>query len=352
MKDKALPIIIHKEIWANIIRSLATLFIIILHVVAPLTYLYGDKNWIFGIIISSIVRSCVPLFVMLSGALLLKKEYPISIFFKKRFTRVILPFLFWIVPYLLLDYSKISNLKTLNSETTITWILNYIFLENSHLSSAYHLWYIYMIISLYLFVPIISKWLKKANNKEIEYFLLLWLVSLFIEPIVLKYNLYFNLHYFSGYLGYFVLGYYLYDRINFKESNTNYCYLVFTLGLAITIITTIYSSIFDNKFNENFFAYLTPNVALMALGLFRLIQQKTIIKTSITKKLIDFISKYSYGIFLSHVLFLYLLNKIGINCNFLNPICGIPLTTLLCLFLSSTSIYILSKIPFLKKFTG
>ena len=67
---------------------------------------------------------------------------------------------------------------------------------------------------------------------------------------------------------------------------------------------------------------------------------------------IRFVSKYSYGIYLSHVLVLTILAKKGINSYAYQPIIGIPLTTLCCFFISLLVIFILNKIPFGKYVSG
>src|SRR5690606_41105753 len=78
-----------------------------------------------------------------------------------------------------------------------------------HASKA-HLWYLYMIIGLYLAIPYLRKIFNQASTREIEIFIILWFISMivmnkFYYPVVPK----FDLTFFSGYLGYLVLGYYL-----------------------------------------------------------------------------------------------------------------------------------------------
>lgn len=85
-------------VWMNNLRALATFSVIVLHVTFPILYNYGTINindWQVGNFFDSLVRFCVPVFLMLTGALLLGKPIEIASFFKKRFVRVLFPFLFW-----------------------------------------------------------------------------------------------------------------------------------------------------------------------------------------------------------------------------------------------------------------
>jgi len=87
-----------KLYWIDNLRAIATIGVIILHVSGPLTYQFGtivNSWWWVGNIFNSIVRGSVPLFLMVTGALLLPKEYDLSTFLKKRFLRVLIPFFFW-----------------------------------------------------------------------------------------------------------------------------------------------------------------------------------------------------------------------------------------------------------------
>ena len=83
---------------------------------------------------------------------------------------------------------------------------------------AGHFWFMYPLISLYLFIPVISPWLEKVSAKEERFFIGLFLISTCI-PFLNRWfgevwgqcfwNEYHMLWYFSGYLGYLVLAHYI-----------------------------------------------------------------------------------------------------------------------------------------------
>ena len=76
--------------------------------------------------------------------------------------------------------------------------------------TASHLWFVYIIVSLYLSFPLLSKWTKVAVKKEYIYFLSIWIIALLLDDYLAEYDTSWDLSYFSGYLGYIILGNYLF----------------------------------------------------------------------------------------------------------------------------------------------
>lgn len=333
--------------WIDNLRVLATISVVFLHVSASITAKFGTISfisWTFGNVYNSSVRFCVPVFVMITGALLLQKDYEISDFLKKKVGRIVLPFVFWGSIYAaFLVFVKVSQGYKFTFLKTIEYL--YEVIQNGIYP---HFWYVYMIIGLYLFIPILSRWARNSTKKEILYFLIIWSSILcFNYPIFSAYKIDFNLSYFTGYIGYLVLGYYLYafcDTNNKLKSNI-VAVLMIILGISITFIGTLSSSMAAGKLDKSFYEYLTPNVLVLSIGVFLFFKNQTAINSKF-KKLRDNISKYSYGIYFVHILVLLMLNKAGINGALINPLIGIPLTTVLCLLVSLGIIYSINKIRF------
>jgi surface polysaccharide O-acyltransferase-like enzyme len=219
------------------------------------------------------------------------------------------------------------------------------------LGSATHLWYIYMIMGIYLFIPILSKWVQNCNEKEILYFLTIWLISLlFDQPLLEKYKIDIDFTYFSDFIGYLVLGYYLSVKsfpFSIKKIKI-ISILLIALGISITLIGTYYITSNSGKFDEYFYDYLSPNTLIASVGVFLLFKNINLETT----KIIDFIGKYSYGIYLIHVLVLDKMEYFGIGYHIMNPIFSIPLITVICLLISASIIFLLNKIPFGKYISG
>lgn len=335
-----------KTNWIDNLRALATVSVIILHVAAPILYQYNKisiDTWWIGNFFDASMRFGVPIFLMITGALILPKTYPIKQFIKQRASKIILPFLFWSFVYIIYN---LSNSHEISFIGTVKYILYK--LKNG---AAYHLWYIYMLLGIYLFLPIIGKWIINSTKKEIAYFIVIWVVVMVINlPILLPFKSNINFNYFAGYLGYPVLGYYLAHQIKPNKSNIT-ALLLIGIGTLTTLIGTYFISLSQKAFNPAFYGFLTPNVLITAIGIFLLFKQTTI-KNNNLNLLMKAISKHSYGIYLSHVFVLLWLSRFKITWDFVHPAIGIIAASTLCLIISFAITYILQKIPLGKYIAG
>lgn len=347
---------VHKEdrvFWADNLRAIATVAVIFLHASAgPTPRPYGSISpfdwWVTNIYDSS-VRFCVPIFVMLTGVLLLPKDYEIGNFLKKRLFRVVFPLIFWSIIYILftLSVNVLHGEKITISETT-----QYVYMSLKN-GSSFHLWYVYMIIGIYLFMPIIGKWIRHCSEKEISYFLLIWLCTIFLDqPFISKLKPNIDLTYFTGYLGYLILGYYLSIKTFKNQRKTNtVSILLIVSGIMVTAMGKYLESCYISQYNDVFYNYLSPNVLMVSIGIFIYIKNRNSANAKL-KIINGFISKYSYGIYLVHVLILTFLLKAGIKWDFINPVFAVPITTFICLFLSGLIIYLVNKMPYGKYISG
>ena len=207
-------------VFLDYLRVIACLMVIIVHCVEPF-YLGGKgtliQNWSDGFwctVIDSALRAAVPLFVMASSYLQFPVKYDTLTFFKKRLVRVGVPFVIFSLLYTLIPlYGTDGFQPTLNVQRVL---LNFV-------GSAGHLWFIYMLLGLYLLMPMLSPWIDKISKKEEQIFLILWgftttipffrlqAQSLFDLPEVwgeASWNEFGTFYYVSGFVGYMVLGHY------------------------------------------------------------------------------------------------------------------------------------------------
>jgi surface polysaccharide O-acyltransferase-like enzyme len=334
----------NSENWAHLLRAVATFAVIILHVSAPILNQFAfipRSEWLQGNIFNSSVRFCVPVFVMLTGALILPKKLVLDQYLKKRAIRILLPFIFWSVLYIIFfTFLKLYNGKIISPLDLLEYTLYS--LKNG---ASYHLWYIYMIFGIYLVIPIINKWILNCTMNEIIYFILIWFILLLFDiPILEKFNSKIDLNYFKGYIGYLILGYFL--SINFNSKTIiPYAILLIISGIIITSIGTFYFTTKRGEFYDLFYFYLSPNVVIVSIGVFLLFKNVDL-KNGIVIKLSILISKFSYGIYLSHVFVLIILSKIGLSSSFINPTIGIISTSIICLLLSFLITRAINNLPF------
>jgi len=149
-----------------------------------------------------------------------------------------------------------------------------------------------------------------------------------------------------------VLGHYLKIKSFGSQKKTNIIGLILIgLGLISTILGTFLVQRFTNEYVSTFYEPLSPNILLYSTGIFILFKNKDVSLRPIVI-LRDFICKYSYGIFLVHILIFSKLNDFNIRWNFINSIVGVPITVFLCLIISAGVVYIVSKLPYGKYISG
>lgn len=325
-------------IWADLIRVIAILMVICIHCsdpfnVSPEARLNPEYN-LWGSIYGAFLRPCVPLFVMLTGMLLLPVEQEIGQFYKKRMLRVIVPFIVWSLLYNLfpwftgilgLNNSVLSEMFAYAGESpSQTWdscLHNILMIPFNFNTYTVPLWYIYMLIGLYLYMPFFSAWLKQATEKQMKIFLSVWFITLFLpycQEYISSYiggtcawNDYGTLYYFSGFSGYLLLGYYLKDRNKLSVKKTVVLSLIlFTVGYAITYYgfrnMTSQPDITERQM-ELFFLYCSPNVFLMTVAWYLLIQKVKVTSPLMISALKN-ITKCGLGIYMVHYF------AVGIGC--------------------------------------
>jgi surface polysaccharide O-acyltransferase-like enzyme len=324
--------------WLDGARWLATIAVITIHVVAPYLYQYGqisNINWNIYNLIDSFSRFAVPFFVMLSGALLLNRKIILVDFLKKRFLRILIPFLFWSVAYTIYHYLKFDGQDS-----------NYLiyFLKSFKEGASYHFWYIYMLIGLYLAIPILNKWLLNTDDKLIVYFLLLWFFGLIINFFDINLHKDFSFTIFTGYLGYLILGYFIAHRTS--KINSYLLLAIFLAAIGFTFFATFKWPIANGMFNGKYYQYLSINVVLASTSLFILIKNNFNVNGFYIDK-IKYCNQYGFGVYFIHVFVLDALQLFDINGGFVNPLVGAFITILVCYLISLLLIVLLSRIRFL-----
>ena len=327
------------------LKVLAIIAVIFIHVAAPIIPRYYELNlndWWTANVYDSLTRWCVPIFIMISGALLLnpKKTDSIQTFFKKRTLKVVYPLIIWSSIYLL-------KILIFDEQLTLKTIVIRLLEGNLY----YHLWFIYIIIGLYIITPVIKIFIQNASNKEIKYFLIVWFISASIYKLVEQFTgieIGFEIPFASGYLGYFILGYYLHN-VELKVSTKYLFYILGCISLVVTIYGT-YIQVIDNITSSfYFYSNLSPNIIIMSSAIF--IFFKTI-NTQLGKQvqnIVITISKTTMGIYLIHPLVLDVLSILKINALTINPIISIPAVSVLTFAISFLVIFIMQKIPFIKR---
>ncbi len=343
----------------DLIRTVAIILVVVLHAAneALQTNPIGSEYWWTGAIYKTLSLSCVPLFVMLSGALLLqpaKLNEPIRVFLRKRLSRIGLAFVFWSAIYTAWGFFIYQF--PLTAANVGESILKAIFT-----GAYYQFWFIYLIVGLYLITPILRVLIAYASDRIIRYLVLLWFVGVAILPVIelaTAQILDVTVFIFIGWIGYYILGTYL-QKTRIRRNvllGLMTVSFVWTLG-GIWLMNYPFAAAGQNYF---FFDYLTANVIIGAVAVFLLLSKASpdwpSIKPTPLKRLVQAISQNTLPIFLFHVIILECLERgffgFALTSTTLNPIVEIPLIAAATFFITLGLVLLMRRIPILNKLIG
>lgn len=347
-----------RQLWADILRILAIFCVILIHSAAPLLTRYEEITihaWWIGNLYNSISRWCIPVFFMLSGTFLIQKagtETPFR-FYLKRLKRIFIPFVIWSGIYFL------WRIYVNNENLNIALFFPLLIKEPVY----YHLWFIYVLMELYLFAPVISSYIRSSNRNNQFYFLFLWFSINSIFPALS--HLYNAQTYFQSsmpsqlfiYSGYFILGYFI-RGISIQRFVKKSLVLVFISAFFITASGTWYLTVYKNNgdFDQFFYEYFSFNVALMAISIF------LIVKCSrLPQWIISFENRHSFvgkvarcvpGIYFLHAIVIAVFKRGFLGFSFdeltISPSAGIPVFATTVFLISLILTTIIKTIPGVK----
>ena len=321
--------------WIDLLRVIACFLVVFSHCCDPFVAQFeADRaSFLTGVFSGSLVRPCVPLFVMMTGVLLLPlRTDGMREFYRKRIGRILVPLVFWsiVLPVAFYLYLNFGRPDTANPaivaeghDLSGTAVKLYAFVFNFNFDTT-PLWYLYMLIGLYLVMPVLNAWLVQASKKDIRLFLVLWGVSLAIPYIqmaapisgyagnygntgiwgVCDWNVYGTFYYFSGFIGYLVLAYYL-VRYPLSWSWRR------TLGVSVPMfvagyLVTSLGYVLTQRYFPGNYAYLEIvwyfagiNVFMMTFPVF-VVVQKIGVPSSRT---LSSLASLTFGIYLCHFIF-------------------------------------------------
>lgn len=330
--------------WIDYVRCVAILLVILMHASEQ----SGLSDLASISIMSSIGRLGVPLFLMISGALMLPKvfQYSIPEYFG-RYTQRIIQFVL-----LLFGYALITNLTyILFIEGAVIDNPLHFLIHNNGITAkgvAGHIWYMRVITVLYILLPFLAKCIIPLKSRAV----CVWIV-LCILPFILSNEL--NsiklLSRVFPYIGYFILGYLICNRTNFKTKSKNVI-LISSLVLIISILAALITDLQLNGADFFRFHWYTSSCSILisSIALFILLRE-LFGAYSTCPPIIANLAKCSFGIYLSHYIIL-----LGIR-DFTLSMCGVSLNasilmviyTFLSLIFSWGVTAVLMRIPYMRK---
>lgn len=338
--------------YIDVLRVVSILAVVLIHATVSTVQKFSSTDiswWFIGNIYESLSRWSIPIMVMVSGMLLLdpRKEDKIGMFFKKRFNKVVIPLIFWSIIYIIWKY----KIDIIEYKPLPILIIIKSFITGS---VYYHLWFIYLIIGLYIATPFLRVYVKNATFVNIKYFLIIWFISNGIIIFTAKIThimFLLDLNFFTGYVGYFILGYYLHN-VKLEKRATMLLYFFGIIGFMITFLGTYILTKESGKLDNNFYGYLAPNVIMMSICIFILIKNiswRTILnhRPGLNNFILE-VSSLSFGIYFIHVIILQSLSLPG-ETTIYSPIVSIPIKVMMTLLISCFLIKLMKILPIIKK---
>lgn len=281
--------------WIDIVKFIAILFVILAHVVwiveqgIQVNCILSNDFLTINRIIATLG---VPLFMLVSGSLLLGKDFKsksdIFAFYKRGLLPLFITAEIWIAIYCLVTIRPFS-LKEM--------LLCMAFVHKPEV----HLWYVRLIVIYYLLIPFLNRLRSKRNSIYIALLIVIAAFTFIYNGwLIWKGNMcptHSNRSYFC-YLIYMAIGYQL-SRIKLSKS-----ILVISCILAIVGGHILFLSLTRVNY---FLWYDNPMIALISMSLFYIIRH--LCNSFKNNKSIVEISKMSYGIYLSHFILIYIIGK-------------------------------------------
>lgn len=309
------------------------------------------------LVFQSLVRSSVPLFLMASAYLLVPLKTDSLTFFKKRFTRVVVPLLVFLALYAVLPSLWGAQ----------TWGQAWIELKHAYINfpvSGSHLWFVYMLLGIYMLMPVLSPWLSKISKKEEQVYLGIWLFTTTfyrLRPLLggaifgeCWWGVNAMFYYVSGYVGYIILAHYIRTYVHWETRKViSICAPLFVASFAILFASGAYYSTRCNTPAEleQDWQFLSLVPVIMSFSAFMLIST---IKTpgKFYDKVVLKISGASYGMYLMHMLILpHFFTVYSVRMQ-LPEYFAIPLIAVSTYLTSFVISHLVGKLPFGKYIVG
>lgn len=312
----------------DLLKVIAAFLVVLLHCTAfYMGYLEaGTAGFRFCMLLNTAARMGVPVFVMVSGAIFLDpdKETSVKRLWLHTILRLIVVYLVWAFVY---DYKNIGI--ALFTEHSILHAMEIL------LDAPYHFWFLPMIIGIYALVPMLRTWLKHAGKQELQYFLILFLAvqifretfqTLFPGRVTQSISDFFRFEIISSYIGYYILGFYL-----------------FRYGLSKKIKIILYAAVIPCLAAGYF--YSDPFLIFTFVPVVALFQFIIDMFGEKEGKIISSMAKDTLGIYLMHLLFATFFNRIFLDGLSFPYEWKALMLTLLCFLGSAVVAAVLRRIP-------
>lgn len=327
------------------IRVVAAFAIVWLHVSSGVVVHKPDAQrleWWVGNLADALSRWALPVFVMLSGALLLtaRAHKAPGRFYRRRLARILVPLLFWTAFYL--GWTRYTN-GTLDPAAATQSVLA---------GSPYiHLWYLYMLLGLYAVTPLLSFLVERSPHR-----LLLLIVVLAFVIVVVRPNV-------GGVFGNTFLGlwipfvpYFLAGRYQIGEARFQYLRLLGVMaalvcGVGVAIEAGVAVSQARAGGIDAAYSHFNPLVIVMTLGMFAVLGPgaSAVAQDDWHARVVRQLAPLTLGVYVVHPAWLEIFAKHGVHGAWVHPAVGIPAVTIVSFAISLATTWGIRQVPLLRR---
>lgn len=346
----------------DIIRVLAIFGVVSIHIVNAVYTrpdFFGGTTWWITIIIDSISRVSIPLFIMISGYLILSKNERFTASLNRMFTRILVPLIFW-TGFFIWYGGGFPSFAHFHAD----WI------EKIFAGNLYHLYFLVIIVGLYFMAPLLRAFLYSVDRATQKHFMqILILLSIVLVAGQYLLNACGTENFFTRwipYAGLFVGGYFL--GTNNEKFNKKVIFGFLFAGILLTLSGNYFQYYnFSNgvdilgsvgclsHYTDH---YISGNVILMSICAFILLfnmKYENLTKNKYITSAVKSIAAASFGIYIIHPFvarFLEVHFQLAVDFSTLPMPLIITLRLILVFLISYLIAFLIIKTPIIKALLG
>lgn len=311
-------------------RIFACLSVILLHTLGQLVIPSGSiftVNWLIQNGVDSYIIWAVPLFVMMSGALLLNREYPSArSFYVSHLPKIVTITFFWFTFYAISDH--------LFRGSSLNWTE---YIKRFIIGPYDHLYFLLIIFGLYILVPFFAKLLTQITSRQhVLLTIIFFFISLFWKLSPLSITM------FIPYIGYFLAGAFLHKSV-LPEKIVKFSPVMVIFFGTLTFLFNIFGHLFLHKESYYYLHHHNPFIICMTVSIFILFNSHSYF-TKIKSPYLKIISSTTLGIYLLHPFILTIISLPIKQYSWVWAIILLPIIFLICLVITQ----LLKKLPLIK----
>lgn len=346
-------------LYPEVLRTVAILGVITQHVASRMLRIEpaGTLNYQTAEFFHILIQWCVPLFLSISGIFLLdpKREFPLKKIYLSYIPRILIAIIIMVPACQIVENLLAGNsLFAMPAIKNIAWAL-----LDSRGNKVY--WYLYMLLGIYLYLPIYRAIVKGLDKKGLQYLLVIAFIGTCIIPYILmlnkdvvwlepviRFTQKLKMTYMFREAFFLFLGYYLHTYPPTQKAE-KIIYTVTGISLVACIAIGFCVSSAKGVYVEKWTEDRSPLPYIVTMGLFVLFREisEKIEKNEKLSKLFFFLGKNSFGVYLTHIMVLKFLWSVSYH-SWISAFAYIPGVILVTFLLSNLIVYILRKIPFFR----